>query len=644
MTAPHDASPPRSDRFSDIYFSESGGMEESLHVFIRPNRVYERGQTRKRLNIVELGFGTGLNFLTTWKTLIGTDCNLDYVAIEKYPLPIDGIDRALTLFSELSDLKKTLLAKIPPDIPGFHPILFDSGRIRLTLIYGDARESLQKLDGFVDIWYLDGFAPSKNPDMWSDEIFRRMAELSQPGTTLSTYTVAGMVRRGLADAGFELSRLEGFGRKREMLFGSFRGPPPVPTDPQKEPWFSFRTSPIEEEKPIVVGAGLAGASMAHALAMRGYRPMLIERSDGPATGASGNPAGILYPSLTAEETPLGRINLFGFLYSLRIFELLEENGYEFGWNRCGMVRVFRDALEKEKLLRSIASLPDGVAHSVRNDEFQSITGLPYRYEGIHFPDGCTIAPAKACQAMIDASQADVLYRTTVGAIERERDTWILFDEAGNEIARSKTVVLATAYQTPVFRQTEWLPLSKVHGQIATLLQSDRSRSIRTAIGYDGYVTPAIDGRHILGASYRTEKSDLEPNPELQKEIVAKFKHLFSQTDFEHETEIAGRASFRTRAHDYLPIAGPVPDYDFFLNAYGGLANGKKEFATPPQYHPGLYVLTGLGSKGLAYAPLCGALIASYIHGDPLPIDHALSNGLNPARFIIRNLRRNRITI
>jgi tRNA 5-methylaminomethyl-2-thiouridine biosynthesis bifunctional protein len=225
---------PFSSRFGDVYFSADSGLEEKRHVFLQGNRLKERVaalSAGESFAIGEAGFGTGLNFLCAWQLFEQSappGAGMDFLSIEKYPLGDDELCAALALWPALQPFADALLARWPQRVPGWNRWHFDGGRVRLTLVFGDVAEVLPQLpDGNVDAWFLDGFSPAKNPEMWSEEVLTGIARASRPGATLATYTCAGWVRRGLQQAGFAVERATGFGRKREMLRGTRADTPPA---------------------------------------------------------------------------------------------------------------------------------------------------------------------------------------------------------------------------------------------------------------------------------------------------------------------------------------------------------------------------------------------------------------------------------
>ncbi len=218
--------PPKSQEFDDLYFSADDGLAESRFVFLDRNNLPQNWLEKEKFVVCETGFGTGLNFLTAWKLFEETTKSpqsLNFISFEKYPLDCQKIAAYLEPWEAFFENRlQDLVAHYPPKIPGFHRIIFNE-RVTLTLIFEDVNEAIPTLVADVDAWFLDGFKPSTNPDMWSETVIENMARLSHKGSSLATFTAAGKVRRDLIAAGFEIDKVAGFGRKRDMIVGHYKG-------------------------------------------------------------------------------------------------------------------------------------------------------------------------------------------------------------------------------------------------------------------------------------------------------------------------------------------------------------------------------------------------------------------------------------
>lgn len=223
----HDGQP-YSSQFQDVYFCTENGLAETEYVFLQGNNLSQRFSQLENnsFTIIETGFGTGLNFLCTvrlWLDNAPADTRLHFISTEKYPLTLAEMATSQQLWTELKSISEALLAQYPDLLNGDTVSIFEN-RIQLNLLLGDANQMLSKLQMHADAWFLDGFAPAKNPEMWQPALFKQMAALSKiDTTTFATFTSASDVRRGLQSAGFTVNKRSGFGKKREMLIGHYSG-------------------------------------------------------------------------------------------------------------------------------------------------------------------------------------------------------------------------------------------------------------------------------------------------------------------------------------------------------------------------------------------------------------------------------------
>jgi len=294
---------PAATEFSDIYFSTDGGLDETRTVFLKGCGLPKGWADRNVFTIGELGFGSGLNFLATWQKWTQTAApsqRLHYVSIEKFPFDAQQLKRALAAWPELKTYSGKLIAKWPGRVKGFHRLTF--GSVTLTLIHADVIEALDQVDGLqADAWFLDGFSPSGNPAMWSSEVMHRLAACCAPGARLATFSVAGVVRGALTDAGFTVRKMPGFGRKRHRLEADFSG--------------EHRAKSCPVVKALIVGAGIAGRSLANALSARNIPFDIIDNRSHPA--ASANPAALVKPRFDLQDRPESRFFLAAYLQAVR---------------------------------------------------------------------------------------------------------------------------------------------------------------------------------------------------------------------------------------------------------------------------------------------------------------------------------------
>ena len=437
---------PVSRRFGDVYFSRDSGLEETRHVFLEGNGLRERWAAlplRDRFTIGETGFGTGLNFAAAWalwEEAAPAEARLRYVSVERDPLAPADIARTLALWPELARYREDLLAQWREVPPGWHRFVFAGGRVILTLLAGDVSATLPRLDGRFDAWFLDGFAPARNPEMWQPEVLAQVARLSASGATCATYTVAGEVRRGLEAAGFAVEKRPGFGRKREMLRGVLRTPPRAAWC---APWFTRPARYTHERRAIVIGAGLAGASTAASLAARGWRVTLLDRHETIAAEASGNPLGALYARLSPHATALTELATTGLEYTARSLPLLGlERGADF--DPCGVLQLECDDAERVRQSRLAAQgWPAGFLTRLDRTEASARAGVAVPSGGLFFPRTGWARPSALCRAL--ATQRDVQMALGRAAITLRRSSggWEVHTGAG-PVAAAPVVVIAAS--------------------------------------------------------------------------------------------------------------------------------------------------------------------------------------------------------
>ncbi len=646
---------PRSRQFDDVYFSSVSGVEETEYVFLAGNKLVERWQhtTSDRFTIAETGFGSGLNFLVCWQAWLRhapRTAQLHYISVEKYPLRLAELRRAHAAWPSLQRLSTALLHNYPVPIPGQHRIILEHGRLILDLFYDDAGEALEKLAESPDIdvqaWFLDGFTPSRNPDMWTEKLYGSMASLSRTDTTFATFTSASHVRRGLEAVGFEVDKLAGFGGKREMLYGRFQGPGKN-TAASHTPW---HISPGNKncQTALVIGAGLAGSTCAAALARRGWSVTVIE-AENIAAAASGNSQGVLYTRLSHRRSDLNEFSLHSYDFAIRYYQALVDSaalrpGEDIEW--CGALHLMDDLNEEHVLWSTIASLPELV--QVMDDETaRQVSGLDHCGGGLFFPTAGWVHPPAVCRALLSHANIEVLEHSTISRLQQDDGSWLAVSEGGQIISQSEVAIIATGSASGNWPQLEWLPLQIIRGQVSHIASHKELARLRTVICHDGYLPPARNGEHCIGATFDIDDTDTALRAADHATNLAKLAHaipiLQDTIQSIAKQPLAGRVGFRTASPDYLPIAGPVPDYKRFCQDYAALRrNARQVLPQLGSYLPGLYVSTAHGSRGLTSAPLTAELLATQICGEPRPLDSSLCRALSPARFIVRDLARKRI--
>ncbi len=613
--------------YGDVYHSADGGLAQARHVFLGGNRLAERWARRERFVILETGFGLGLNFLATWDAWRRDPQRprqLQYVAVEKHPFQAADLARLHATWPELDALSQQLRAAWPPLVPGFHRLLLEQGKLVLTLVFGDIADCLPRIEAAADAFYLDGFAPSRNPEMWAPAVLGRLHRLAAPDATLATYTVAAPVRQALAQAGFVCDKLPGFGRKRDMLAGRFAPRWPLPPRPE-----------ARERTAIVLGAGIAGSAACERLAARGWRVTLVERHAHPAQEASGNLAGIVMPLLARDDNPSSRLTRAAYLFALQSWQRLGGIGSGFAGAACGVLQLAQDAQHARQQRVAIEALgyPPDYVRWLDPAAVASYLGRPAP-GGWLFPAGGWVTPASLCEALLAAcgERLQRCFTRGAAALQYEDGQWQVCDAAGGVIAAAPQLIVACGTNARQFTQMQELPLAAIRGQV-THLPAAALPPVPLAICGDGYVTPPVNGICCVGASY---DFDADPLPRRDSRLanLERLRQLLPSSvtrPAAAESEVAGeRVGFRCATPDRLPLVGALPD------PQAPIAGSR--LRDVPRL-PGLHALLGYGSRGLVWASFAAELLASRLEGEPLPIENVLADALDPARFALKAHRR-----
>ncbi|MCX7167095.1 MAG: bifunctional tRNA (5-methylaminomethyl-2-thiouridine)(34)-methyltransferase MnmD/FAD-dependent 5-carboxymethylaminomethyl-2-thiouridine(34) oxidoreductase MnmC [Rhodocyclales bacterium] len=620
---------PYSALYDDVYHATHGALTQARHVFLAGNDLPARWNSADNFVICETGFGLGLNFLTTWQAWRESKPRgrLHFVSVEKHPFRRDDLTGLLAPHAELASLSAELLQQWPPLTPGFHRLHFDGGQVTLTLLLGDAQVLLPQLVAKVDAVYLDGFTPSRNPELWSPVLLATITRLCRTRATLATWSVTGELRRALEDSGWQLQRRPGFANKREMLVGQLENLPVLRSASPASP---------PRRKAIVIGAGLAGTAISERLANRGWQVELFERHATPAQEASGNPAGILLPHLAKDDALAARLSRACYLYALRRLADLTD----VRWSPCGVLQVARDAVHEtlQRATMQQLKLPTDFVAFLKQDAAEALIGRKLAHGGWWFPGGGWVSPGSVCAALLGAGGPLVHphFSTEVTALRQTAEDWLAFDVNGKLLASAPHVILANAHAANKLLPKA-LPLIPIRGQISYLpdqFQESMRPPLRHVVCRAGYITPPAAGTICVGASFDSGDTDLQIRSADHVGNLQRLDELLPGAAQDIDAALLdGRVGLRTAAPDRLPLIGTLPDTE-------AVAGNAATLDSLPR-RAGLHALLGLSARGMVWAPLAAELLASQLEGDPLPIERELARAVDPARFHLRALRRGR---
>ncbi len=665
---------PLSSVFGDVYFSKANGLEETRHVFLKHNQLPERWAALAETShfaIAETGFGSGLNFLAAWQLWLQTapeSAQLHFVTVEKFPLNKSDLTRALALWPELKYLADQLIETYPVFVgTGFHRLNFMNGRIKLTLIIDDAAQGFSKLlasthplymrnGAKVDAWFLDGFAPSKNPQMWSDDLFSCIRNLSKPETTAATFSAAAIVKNGLKHACFAIQKVAGFGRKREMVKAQFTAEPePLNPDdycyrgsfsPYPVPWaIDGNKTQYSEKRALIIGGGLAGCHSARALAERGWHVKILERHSALAQEGSGNPQGVLYAKLSPLDEAQAAFNLASLQYALNFYRPLwgSANKNKIG-DQCGTLQLAYKHSEADlhELLKAKFAHTDQLVEFVSAEMASQLAGISLAQSGLFFPQAGWIDPRKLCAYLVDHPNIQVEYDFQVSQLSCIENNWLVkSDKDGSQTA--PVVIIASAKDAISFEQANHLPIKSIRGQVTFIPESSTRATLKTVVCAEGYISPAQEGVFCTGATFNLKDTETATRiSDHQTNLGNLHEHLPAFEVDARAEDLEGRVAFRCSLPDYLPCVGGLPLVDRLVEDFAPLRkNARAGITTSGSYWRGLYINIGHGARGLAYTPLCAELLAAQINDEHIPMPRELANALNPARFVIRDLTRNK---
>ena len=580
---------PRSRVHGDVYFSRDDGLAESRGVFLTGCGLPVAWAGRRRFVVGELGFGTGLNIaalLELWSRTRDPGSRLHVFTIEANPLDSADAARALSTWPELAPIATLITARWPGQARGFHRIDLPEMGAVVDVAIMEAGEALEQWSGAADAWFLDGFAPALNPDIWRDEVIALIADRSAPGCRAATYTVAGTVRRALAAVGFTVERRPGHGRKRERLEARLAG----------------AVSEAAAPSVAIIGAGIGGAALARAFQDLGVEARVFDAKR-PGAGASGAPAGLTAPRLDAGLGPAASLFAQASRRATRLYEATP-----------GAV------ISRQALQIGVAPKDPGRFEAIAGSDlfdpgamWRATAAESTEHVGEAVGEGLLINQARVVRpAAILAAWLERWTRADVDSLVQADGAWRLLDSGGAEIARADVVCLANAAAAADL--VAGLDLTPVRGQVT--FTKDARWPLATIFG--AYVIPTQDGL-LFGATHDRDETDPAIRPEdRRRNLAAVEKVLPDLARRLGERALEDWTAVRATTRDYFPLAGAVPGAE-----------------------PGIMVLTGLGSRGFCLAPLLAEHLAAGIMGAPSPLPRALAALVDPGRFAARASRKGR---
>lgn len=558
---------PKSKRVGHAYFNPEKGLEEFRYGFIEHNNLPTRFSSVPEAGafvVAEAGFGAGLHFLATWQTWQAWRpshaATLHFVASERFPLTLQDLKKALSLWPELDDLAEELIASYPPLVRGTHRIVLAEGRVRLTLFFGDTHDAWNTLSFKADAWLLHGFEPAIAPESWQKTA---ISGIRQPGT------------------------------------------PETPA-----------------HSVAVIGAGIAGCLLANNLARRGYVVTLVDASDEPGSAASGNLQGAMYVKLGVEFNHQTELALSALTFSQRHYAPYRDQY----WHPTGLIQLAWSDTEQSRQRRFIErnQYPEELLRPISRNEAETLTGASLMSGGLWFPDCGWLEPGKLCKSLAVHPGIRKVFACSVKQIEPFEGKWRISGTGSDSSdIHADQVVICAGHLTPqLIPGTSAFRFKAIRGQV-THLPEPLIDSPKAVICGARYLNPAYGPKGeqlaVIGATFDLHSEEPDPTTESHRENIRALSSMVpnilcaDMATGDIPEQLAGRVGFRCTTHDYQPVAGPLCD-----------AQGQEV--------KGLYLLTGMGSKGLTYAPLLAEFVADLLTQQPCALPTSLAKRVATGRM------------
>jgi len=669
---------PYSEQFNDIYFDSESGYQQSEQIFILGNNISQRiKQANNDFVIAETGFGTGLNFLLTLQAYqkiqqesdYNKNVKLSFISIEKYPLTKEQLRQSLQALPQLRYFSDLLLAQYP-DIPPTTDIengtskelslSFFDGQVSLNIIINDAATALANIntspnpysnDDFVDAWYLDGFSPAKNPDMWTAPLFQEIGRLSKPQASISTFTVAGFVKRQLQKIGFRTHKKPYIGNKHEMLTGIFQ------QNPRSNKGYQLRSTITKPQHVSIIGGGIASACAALALTKQGIKVTLYCKDNSLAQGASSNAIGALYPLLHQQADDISLFYQQAFWRAKEVYNDVIAQGFTFPHSWCGLLEVaYKESLVKrQQKFCQLSPWPEALIHHVNASKASELANINLSYGGLFMPHAGWVSPQDAVKQIINAAKTTGRLRVennvlvssikqikTHGTTDSHKKNWQLITNKGEYNA--SVIVFCGGAELIDFDWIKQLPFSSVQGQVSSMKTNENISKLSTVICHKGYLTPSHKGIHCIGATFNKNSTRTTAKTEddvFNIEMLSKcLPELSAKVNWAAQDIASSKSRLRCMTPDHIPMVGAMPDIEKHLVTYSHLAKDKNwKYNQVAPVIDNLYVMMGFGARGLCSAPLAADILVADLCGTPYPVDNNMLFNLSPNRFVIRNIVR-----
>lgn len=658
---------PFSEQFNDIYFDSESGYQQSEQVFLYGNDISNRlKHAKNNFTIAETGFGTGLNFLLTLQAYqevleefgYENSPKLCFISVEKYPLTKQQLFTALQAIPQLAYFSNLLLENYPDNFDESNQSLslsFFDARVTLKLIVKDAADGLSNIirpkNGLVDAWYLDGFSPAKNPEMWSDTLFEQIGRLSKPQASIATFTVAGFVKRHMQNVGFRTQKKDYVGNKHQMLTGIFQ------QDPKSNKGYQLRSTITKPQHVSIIGGGIASACAALSLTRQGIKVTIYCKDNSLAQGASSNAIGALYPLLHQRADDISLFYQQAFWRAKEVYNSVIEQGFNFPHQWCGLLEIaYKDALvERQKKFTELNTWSPELIHSVSASKASELANIDLTNGGLFMPNAGWLSPQDAVKQIINAAKltgrlkienntlvTKINKKDTNRAKDSHQKNWQLVTNKGEFDA--SVIIFCGGAEIIDFDWVNQLPFTSVQGQVTSMKTNQNIEQLSTVICHKGYLTPSHKDIHCIGATFNKDCTRITATAEEDEfninMLTTCLPELASKTSWGMQDISKSKSRLRCMTPDHMPMVGAMPDIKKHIATYPHLAKDKNwKYNQEAPIIDNLYVMMGFGARGLCSAPLAADILTADLCGTPYPVDNNMLFNLSPNRFVIRDIIR-----
>ncbi|WP_024610178.1 FAD-dependent 5-carboxymethylaminomethyl-2-thiouridine(34) oxidoreductase MnmC [Pseudoalteromonas sp. TB64] len=658
-------SKPVTNDLDSASFYDSDALVKSHNVLYEQNNIDTRLQNHDQpyFVVAETCFNNGLNFLNVWQRF--TDHlarqqvqnqldkgvkRLHFISFDTCALTVADLSKILKMHPAINSLSKQLIEQYPINLEGCHRLEFNNGLVVLDLYFGEITNLIKVMSypkiGIVDAWFLNNSSTNTIPKHYQQSLFNAITDITKTGATIATYETTECLNNELVKAGFTIQKVKDFAStKNEILVGTLNKANNIQSAPD---YFSHGNSSLKSV--AVIGGGIASSCILYSLAKRGIESQLFCQDSKPAMGASHNVQGAIYPHLQAKNSPHSELFAHSFLYAKRLYNHLLNTGFSFDYDWCGVLQhaVKQPLADKHQNLAQKQLWPKSLMRNVTAQQGDEIAGINTGYSGVYFEQGGWVNPPQLVNAMLNAANNLTPFKSSfncnIEQLEKTDDGWFLSTN-GERLGPFSDVIICAGEHSDAFEQTKSLPIVGVRGQVSHVQASEQSRKLKTVLCHKGYFTPAYLDHHCMGATF--EKNSKSRQVTEQDNITNKEQLLSFYDQSEFATSLgnitSAKAAVRCSFIDHLPMAGEWAQQSDYITAFANLRLGKRY-----QYQPlnkpqqGLHIFTGFGARALCSAPLSSEHLISSLNNEPRPLSERVSQAIHPARFIVRNLMRNKI--